>query len=84
MAASNEYFTFHLTPRGWVEGSAERPIPDDRVMTVTFHEYQSSVRSELDRSGHVEWRHPDEEMTKELIKKFGKVPYRYRDVPVAG
>jgi hypothetical protein len=76
MAASNEHFTFHLTPRGWVEGSAEQPIPDDRVMTVTF--------SELDRSGHVEWRHHDEEMTKELIKKFGKVPYRYRDVPVDG
>jgi hypothetical protein len=86
--SASRYSTFHLTPNGWVEGSdkldsgsTERPIPDNRVMTVTFHEHLSSSHSEL---GHVDWRHNDEERLKELIKKFGKVPYRYRDVPIAG
>ena len=56
MSASNEYWTWHLTPKGWVEGTekldsgtTKRPVPDDTVLTLEYHEYYASIHSSPDR-----------------------------------
>ena len=56
MSASNEYWTWHLTPKGWVEGTekldsgtTERPVPDDTVLTLEYHERYSSIYSSPER-----------------------------------
>jgi hypothetical protein len=50
MAASKEWFEYHLTPRGWEIGSHKvdvanevtKALPTDRVLTVLHREYRSS------------------------------------------
>lgn len=62
MSASNEVFQYHLTPNGWVTGSEkidfsgweERPIPEDRLLTVSFREYMSSDFSAIDFTADVQ------------------------------
>ena len=56
MSASNEYSIWHLTPRGWEEGTekldfgtTERPVPPDAVLTLEYHERYSSIYSAPER-----------------------------------
>lgn len=85
MALSNEWHEYHLTPKGWVEGSEEldfssqeRPTPCDRVLTLRFCEYQSSSFSPVDRSTEVAWRSTDVGEVERLEKTFGSRPARFR------
>jgi hypothetical protein len=81
MAASNEWFEYHLTPRGWELGSnktdfasEDKDPPPDRVLTVRLSEYLSSSFSKMDR-GHEElWRSPDSERVATLMEQFGSSP----------
>jgi hypothetical protein len=81
MAASNEWFEYHLTPRGWEMGSnktdfawEQKEPPPDRVLTIRVSESMSSSFSKLDR-GHEElWRSPDGESVAALVKQFGASP----------
>ena len=81
MSASNEYWTWHLTPRGWEEGTekldsgtTERPVPPDTVLTLVYHECWShaGIGSRADR-----WIDPDVKNQAEaavLKKKYGATP----------
>jgi hypothetical protein len=93
MSLSSEWFYYHLTPRGWVEGTeqldfgagVERPVPDDRVMTVVFHESLSSIFSQPARSAYVEWRHSASRSIKRLQERFGAPPHwNVSDLAIAG
>ncbi len=54
----------HLTPSGWIDGDSRymgktdisRPIPTDRVLTLTHVTYQRSAYSQEERSVKVAWR----------------------------
>ena len=82
MAASNEWFDYHLTPRGWELGTnktdfayEEKAPPSDRVLTIRLTEYLSSHFSTMDRGREELWRSPDEAGMAALIKTFGSSPY---------
>jgi|GEM_PF-6946321 len=79
MSASNEYWTWHLTPRGWKagtekldSGTTERPVPDDTVLTLEYHEYYGSIHSSLERWIEYEIRNPTE--AEKLKKRYGSTP----------
>lgn len=82
MAASDEWWYTHLTPRGWEEGSSkidfvgetEVPVPSDRVKTVRTSEYMSSVYSKLESKVEVTWASSSPERL-ELEKRFGAMPH---------
>jgi hypothetical protein len=55
MSASNEWWEYHLTPRGWIDGTektdfalTEKAPPEDRVATYKFSEFLSSIYSKPD------------------------------------
>lgn len=87
MSASNEWFDYHLTPNGWVEGSEKidfggvhtKKIPDDRVLTLRFHEYLSSPFSKMETWYDEAWRHSDVTLVKTLIGRYGSKPACYAD-----
>jgi hypothetical protein len=81
MAASNEWFEYHLTPRGWEMGSnktdfarEEKDPPPDRVLTVRVSEFMSSSFSTLERGQQELWRSPNSERVAALVKQFGASP----------
>jgi hypothetical protein len=82
MSLSNEWTEYHLTPRGWVEGSSRvdignvttMPIPADRVLTKTYHETQSSSFSKMHKRTEEDWRSDNEMLIRELLQKFGPCP----------
>jgi hypothetical protein len=82
MSLQNEWTEWHLTPRGWEQGSIQRdfegetivPAPEDRVMTFIFKEYQSCSFAKLLRNLSEEWRGLDQARVDELLAKFGKCP----------
>lgn len=80
---SNEWSEYHLTPRGWEDGSDKtdfastttmRPDPPDRVLTLRYSETQSSMFSAMNRSLDERYRHSDAKLVAELISKFGDRP----------
>lgn len=81
MSASNEWFEYHLTPRGWESGSSKTDFereeiapPADRVLTIRLSEYMSSSFSPLQRSSEEVWRSSDAERVTELVRTFGASP----------
>ncbi len=89
MSLSNEWFEYHLTSSGWIEGTEkidfagiqEKDIPNDRVLTLHFHEYLSSRFSKMDKWYTEIWRHPDSSLVNKLIKQFGGKPKSFLDYP---
>jgi hypothetical protein len=81
VAASNEWWETHLTPRGWEEGSSkvdfggetDVPVPPDRVKTVRHSEYMSSIYSTMDKKTEVIWTGLSP-LRVELERKFGAMP----------
>jgi len=82
MAASNEWFDFHLTPRGWEMGSNKTDStptetvapPEDRVLTIRVSERMPSSISKIDRREEEIWRSPDGAQVTTLIKRYGASP----------
>lgn len=81
MSASNEWTEWHLTPRGWEEGTCktdsaltEVAPPDDRVLTMKYKEYLSSRFSNADIGSNQIWRSPDGNRVNELLAQFGPCP----------
>lgn len=79
MSASNEYSTWHLTPRGWEEGTekldsgtTERPVPPDTVLTLEYHERYSSIYSLPER--WIDTEIMDQAEAEILKKKYGATP----------
>jgi hypothetical protein len=87
MSASNEWFEYHLTPNGWIEGSEkidfagikEKKVPDDKVLTLRFHEYMSSTFSPVDKWYEETYRHGEDGLVEDLTKKFGELPGSYKE-----
>ena len=81
MSASNEYWTWHLTPEGWVEGTekldcgtTERPVPADTVLTLTYHERLSLGYSQLERWIDREVTNGKQTEIDGLKRKYGNMP----------
>lgn len=79
MSASNEYWTWHLTPRGWEEGTEkldsgtiEKPVPDDTVLTLEYHERYGSIYSSPER--WIESEIVNQAEAEILKKKYGSTP----------
>jgi hypothetical protein len=79
-----EWFEYHLTQNGWVEGSRhidpgktiEIASPQNRVMTIRGHETFPHVRAEAYGSVEIVWIDDDNDKVKALIEKIGKLPSR--------
>jgi len=72
---------YHLTPRGWEEGSSktdfgsdEKAVPHDRVLTVREMETLSSSFSKMDRGRSVVWKSEEADKIKALTEQFGEWP----------
>jgi hypothetical protein len=80
MAVDRVEFDYHLTPAGWVRGDVRsmvsasnetRPVPADRVLTLTHKTYQSSAHSPEERSVRVARRgEATDEQIAELRAKY--------------
>ncbi len=79
---SKEWFEYHLTPGGWIEGTKsidfssiiEKPIPKDRVISIRGHEELTHVRSKPYCCVSVIWKSENDGQVKVLVEKFGKLP----------
>ena len=82
MSASNEWFMYHLTPKGWVAGSEKvdvagettRPIPNDTYVTVTIHERLASIYSKMDKWEERQEKEGYKQLIDSLYEKFGYEP----------
>lgn len=82
MTASNEWWEYHLTPRGWEMGSFKidsSPVqrkdpPLDRVLTIKHRETIASSFSKLHTAWEEEWRSLDLEKVNTLIRCYGASP----------
>ena len=83
MSLSKECQEYHLTPRGWVEGSFRGDVlggtkevapPKDRVLTILCYDERTSIHSEPFFYDHVDWEAGDKDIISQLQKKFGKRP----------
>ncbi len=83
---SDEYYIMHLTPHGWVDGAektaggtVEHPVPDDTVLSLTFHETVKGLLSQKEQWVEVEYRiDKSSGMLKILFATFGKIPTRFK------
>lgn len=82
MSASNEWTEYHLTPKGWVEGSCQvdfagvqhKEPPPDRVITERYREELSSSFSKVHRTTTVQWMSGDTATIARLKGQFGQCP----------
>ena len=88
MSASNESMEWHLTPRGWEEGTfkhdfgtIERETPKDRVATAFYQEKMSSAYSPIKESSGYVWQSDDKETVNSLREKFGPPPKSFYGSP---
>ena len=84
---SDEYYTMHLTPHGWVEGTektskgiVEHPVPDDAVFSLTFHETVSGLLSQKEQWVEAKYRiGRSSDMLKILFATSGKRPELFKN-----
>jgi hypothetical protein len=83
MSLSKEHQEYHLTPRGWVEGSfkgdalggfTEVEVPNDRVLTIACYDELPSVYSKPHLYDRVVWESPDKELVNQLKERYGDRP----------
>lgn len=82
MSLSSESFEYHLTPRGWVEGSEKldfgvetpRETPQDRVLTLIRFEKIACFSCEMEVTEKELWRSDDQGLVRVLTRKFGPAP----------
>ncbi len=84
MSFSKERQEYHLTPRGWIEGTFDGGLlggglkevvpPDDRVLTVECYDEMSSSFSQPHFYDRVSWTSEDTDKVESLKKKFGSRP----------
>lgn len=87
MAASSEWFEYHLTlSKGWVSGSEkldcvgvrEKAIPLDRVLTLRLTE-EISFSPPVDRRITVAWISEGKDRVAELEAVHGRVPESWKE-----
>lgn len=81
MSASNEWTEWHLTPRGWEEGTCKTDTalnevtpPRDRFLTMKYQEFLSSTYSKADIGTKEIWRSSDGLAIENLLRQFGPCP----------
>jgi hypothetical protein len=82
MSADRYDVEYHLTPRGWEEGTAYFygdpqgvvPVPKDAVLTLLKETFQSSPFSKDEVSWSEKWRSSQKTDIELLQKKFGARP----------
>ena len=83
MSLSKESQEYHLTPRGWIEGSfrgdvlgssKDVGIPKDRVLTIACYDELPSVYSKPYFYDQVVWESEDKQAINHLKKKYGDKP----------
>lgn len=83
MSFSKECQEYHLTPRGWTEGSFqgdvlggsnELPNPSDRVLTIACYDEISSAFSKPRYYDNVVWESEDRNKIAKLRAKWGEKP----------
>lgn len=81
MSASNEWTEGHLTLRGSEQGTEKedfrtvnREPPSDRIKTVRWHDYLSSIYSTPDRYHSETWTSDYDAEIGHLLSKFGGPP----------
>ena len=80
MSLSIEYYEYHLTPNGWIDGtfqadilggSIEVEIPIDRVLTIKCYDELISAFSESVYYEEETWKCEDEKLINKLKKIYG-------------
>lgn len=87
MSVSNEWFEWHLTPNGWIEGSKkidgsgvyQKEIPNESVLTLCFHERLSSPFSRAEQYYTIAWQHSDKALIEKLVQLHGDKPHQYNN-----
>ena len=86
MALSNEYWTWHLTPRGWEEGTVkldsyrtDRPVPPDTVLTLIYHDYWGNLGIGSHGNNWIDQEIKNPEEAERLKKQYGDEPPRPED-----
>jgi hypothetical protein len=82
MSLSNEWYEWHLTPRGWVIGSQKLDFggvqledpPPDRVLTIREREFVGAMGGKMHRSFDEEWGTDDDATLKSLADQYGWKP----------
>lgn len=83
MSLSKECQEYHLTPRGWIEGSFKGDVlggskgievPIDRVLTIACYDELPTVFSKSHFYDRVLWESDDKSLLKELMQKYGNRP----------
>jgi hypothetical protein len=82
MSFSREWTDYHLTPKGWIEGSTLVDFgnrtnvdpPFDRVQTYRWEEEQTSGYSKMHKGGEITWESDDKNAIQELRSQFGEPP----------
>lgn len=86
MSAENDWFEYHLTPKGWIVGSKkvghfgeadEISPPKGRVLTLLFRTYQSCLADKTRHWYEEKWKSDDGDSLSTLMKKFGDRPKGY-------
>lgn len=80
MAASNEWEEMHLTPAGWVQGSAlydfkrkePKPTPSDAVLTVRRHVYLPAYGAKVQVDETRSELSRDADLIKALLERYGE------------
>ena len=81
MSGNQEWWEFHLTPKGWIRGSErladgakERPIPPDRLLTIRQHEHAPSAYAPPKTWSAIVWRHGDTRAIATMREQYGTMP----------
>jgi len=83
MSLSKEYQEYHLTPKGWIEGSfkadlfggsLQKEIPKDRVLTIRCYDEITHPKAKPHLYDKIVWKLDDEERITTLKNKFGEKP----------
>lgn len=76
----NEWTEWHLTPRGWEQGSQKREYgdqikeveaPQDRVLTCRYHENVTINSVWMQKHTIKIWKDSDQQLVDKLIEQFG-------------
>jgi len=85
MAASNEWFEYHLTKKGWVSGSAkldsgleEVKPPKNRILTRRYSEYLAATYAPFKTWCNDMWEIDDKEKVNKYLKKYPYPSKRFK------
>lgn len=86
MSLSHEWFEFHLTPNGWVDGSCridfsgvqEKDTPEDSLLSIRIHERLPNP-SGVVYDKEIIFSSENQELLDSAIDKYGEIPPRYTD-----